>query len=75
MINQLKQVEAEIDKFISFKKDRKDNSFYFNSKISAIKKQLADDFETIDFQNELFKIIKYMKTVIESIIYNHLLFY
>ena len=51
-------VEAEIDKFKSFKKDRKDKSFYFNSKVSAIRK-LADDFETIDFQNELFKIIKF----------------
>ena len=51
-------VEAEIDKFKSFKKDRKDKSFYFNSKVSAIRK-LADDFKTIDFQNELFKIIKF----------------
>ena len=51
-------VEAEIDKFKSLKKDRKNKSFYFNSKVSAIRK-LADDFETIDFQNELFKLIKY----------------
>ena len=44
-------VEAEIDKFKSFKKDRKDKSFYFNSKVSVIGK-LADDFETINFLND-----------------------
>ena len=51
-------VEEEIDKFKSFNKNRKDKSFYFNSKVSSIRK-LADDFETIDFHDELFKLIKY----------------
>ena len=51
-------VEEEIDKFKSLKKNRKDKSFYFNSKVSSIRK-LADDFETIDFHDELFKLIKY----------------
>jgi len=48
----------EIKKFNLLKHERKNNSIEINEKITTIRK-LINNYETILFQNELFKIIKF----------------
>ena len=51
-------VEYEIEKYSNLKKERKNKNFLQNDTVKNIK-ELVRNFETINFQEELFKIIKH----------------
>jgi hypothetical protein len=50
-------VEDEIEKFKELRKERKDNKSIVNDKVKSIR-TLISQYETINFQEELFKIIE-----------------
>jgi hypothetical protein len=51
-------VEVEIEKFKELRKERKDKKSIVNDKVKSIR-TLIIQYETINFQEELFKIIKF----------------
>ncbi len=51
-------VDKEIEKYKELKKERKDKKSIVNDKVKSIQ-ALINQYETINFQEELFKIVKY----------------
>ncbi len=54
-------IDSEICKYNCLKKERKDKKSIVNQNVASIKR-LINEYETTNFQEELFKLIKYDDT-------------